>query len=236
MRRGCTNFRECLEMTVFSFAYGAMNGGSGTTPFKMVHEHTPQSFSIVPIYAACLRALSLAGLVALGACANQPSDHNHRASAPWQLQRGGSTNASAPNCVLASAPQPFVTGVGLDHVRVRIHSDGLVSLQSDHDPFDLAVRDQMGIQVKGHAPMLAPRVGSSPKELTFSSEMSAKLLEQLANGSWARIQVALVPRKEMLTAAYSLEGFDEALKSYRVCEVFRAKQEGNSPAYQSTHR
>lgn len=202
----------------------------------MIREHALLSFSTAPVYTASLRALLLASLVILAGCANQPSDHNHRASAPWQLQRGGATGANAPSCVLASAPQPFATGVGLDHVRVRIHSDGLVSLQSDHDPFDLTVRDQMGIQVKGHAPMLAPRLGSSPKELTFSPEISAELLEQLASSSWARIQVALVPRKEMLTAAYSLKGFDEALKSYRVCEVFRAKQEGDRSAYQSSHR
>jgi len=121
-------------------------------------------------------------------------------------------------------------------VQWRIHSNGLVSLQSDHDPFDLAVRDEMGVQVKGEAPVLAPRLGSSPKELTFSPQDSARLLDQLAKGSWARIQVALVPRKEMLTAAYSLKGFEEALRSYRMCEVFRAKQESETPAYESTRR
>lgn len=170
------------------------------------------------------------------ACASQPSDHNHRAGVPWQLQRTGATTSAPASCVLVSAPQPFATGAGLDHVRLRIHSDGLVSLQSDHDPFDLAVRDEMGVQVKGEPPVLAPRVGHSPKELTFTPQDSARLLDQLAQGSWARVQVALVPRKEMLTAAYSLKGFEEALRSYRMCEVFRAKQEGETPAYRSTRR
>lgn len=164
----------------------------------------------------------------LGGCAGPISNHDHPSEVAWQLQRGEATVTTPPSCALVSAPQTFATGVGLGHVRLRIHSNGLVSLQSDHDPFDLGVREQMGIQVKEHAPVLAPQAGSSPQELTFSPEDSARLLDQLARGTWARIQVALVPRKEMLTAAYSLNGFDEALRSYRVCEVFRAKQEGES--------
>lgn len=164
----------------------------------------------------------------LSACAGQMNNHDHPAEVSWQLQRGGATVTTPPSCALVSAPQSFATGVGLGHVRLRIHSDGLISLQSEHDPFDLAIRDQMGIQVKGQTPVLAPRIGNSPQELTFSPQDSARLLDQLASGTWARIQVALVPRKEMLTAAYSLKGFEEALRSYRVCEVFRAKQEGES--------
>lgn len=226
----------CQSPNVPAVAYGMTSNSNGTT--RVMTIRCQNTRSRVTILSRSRRSVgtTLAVSFVLAACASPPSDHNHRAGAPWQMQRGGATATMAASCVLVSAPQPFVTGVGLDHVRLRIHDDGLVSLQSEHDPFDLAVRDEMGVQVKGQTPVLAPRMGSSPKELTFSPQDSARLLDQLANGSWARIQVALVPRKEMLTAAYSLEGFEEALRSYRMCEVFRAKQQGESPAYTSTDR
>lgn len=215
-------------------AYGvAMLSGARTDPAMgtpIIHSAAHAKSALI----ARIHWLAAGAVLFLNACASTDQEHNHKADAPWLLQRRVATATAPPACTLISAPTAFSTGAGLDHVRIRIHSDGLLSLQSDHDPFDITVRDQMGVQVKGQAPVLAPRLGSSPREMTFSPADSAKLLEQFAEGKWARIQVALVPRKEMLTAAYSLKGFEEALRSYRMCEVFRAKQEGETPPFRST--
>jgi hypothetical protein len=170
----------------------------------------------------------LAALLGLCACAPNPISHHHNGTAAWQLERSADPHSGTASCALNSAATRFVTGAGVDYVRLVVHRGGLVSIQAEHDSFDLDVRTQMGIEVQGHGALTAPARGASSRELTYSSAESERLLEWFTTSDWARIQIALLPRKEMLTAPYSLEGFEDSLRAYRMCEVFRTVQQSRN--------
>lgn len=142
----------------------------------------------------------------------------------WHTERQVAQSNRTAACTLFSSARPFSSGAGLDQVRIIIHRNGIVSLQSTQDAFDTKIRAQIGVRVDDHAAMLAPKAGITPRELTFSAAESTKLIDQLKTGRVARIQVALAPRKELLSTTFSLDEFPEALQEYRMCEVVRAEQ------------
>ena len=142
----------------------------------------------------------------------------------WHTERMISPVDKSASCHLFSSARPFSSGAGLDHVRIVIHRNGLVSLRSSRDVFDTSIRNQIGIRVDDHAPKLAPSNSSNAKELTYSAPDSMQLLDQLKTGRIARIQVVLAPRKELLATTFALDSFPDALQEYRVCEVIREEQ------------
>lgn len=142
----------------------------------------------------------------------------------WHTERTISPIDKTASCHLYSSARPFSSGAGMDHVRLVIHRNGLVSLRSSRDAFDTTIHNQIGIRVDNHAPKLAFNKSSNAKELTFSTPDSTQLIDQLKTGRVARIQVVLAPRKELLATTFALDSFPDALQEYRVCEVMRAEQ------------
>ena len=141
----------------------------------------------------------------------------------WTLVKRQHSETKQSTCILASAPRALASGVGMDEIRVIIAQDGRITLTSSTEPFDLTALGQMGIRIDENAPFLSPSP-RSPTELTFSLQESQSLLSQMKAGRTARIQIALMPRKELLTGVYSLRGFETALTSYRMCEVLKARE------------
>lgn len=123
-----------------------------------------------------------------------------------------------------SRGQPFSSDAGSVQINIQIHDDGIVSLVADQSSFDPAVRQEMSIQVDGGTPALAPQMRANHRELTFNARDSARIVDELLSGKTVRAQFALAPRKELLTAVFSLDTFRDALREYRMCEVFRAQQ------------
>lgn len=163
-------------------------------------------------------------LIGLSACAQKQEAPDVRGQAQdWTLVKRLNHVTKVSYCVLTSSPRALASGVGMDEIRVLVAKDGRVMLTSSSEPFDLTALNQVGIRVDDHTPFLAPKP-HSPTELRYSSEDSDALLALMKRGRSARIQVALLPRKELLTGVYSLQNFEAALTTYRMCEVLRTEE------------
>lgn len=164
------------------------------------------------------------GMLAIGGCSLTNNSPRVESPAPdWNLLKRQHRETKQSTCILASSPRALASGVGMDEIRVIIAQDGRVTLTSSTEPFDLTALRQIGIRIDENAPFLSP-TPRSPTELTFSMQESDSLLSQMKAGKTARIQIALMPRKELLTGVYSLRGFEPALTSYRMCEVLKARE------------
>lgn len=164
------------------------------------------------------------GVLAIGGCAlNHTSPRVERPAPDWNLVKRQHRETKQSTCILASSPRALATGVGMDEIRVIIAQDGRITLTSSTGPFDVTALGQMGIRIDDNTPFLSPSP-RSPTELTFSMQESESLLSQMKAGRTARIQIALMPRKELLTGVYSLRGFESALTSYRMCEVLKSRE------------
>lgn len=164
------------------------------------------------------------GVLAIGGCAlTSNSPRVERPAPDWNLVKRQHSETKQSTCILASSPRALASGVGMDEIRIIIALDGRITLTSSTEPFDLTALGQMGVRIDENPPFLSP-TPRSPTELTFSTQESESLLSQMKAGRAARIQIALQPRKELLTGVYSLRGFELALTSYRMCEVLKARE------------
>lgn len=141
----------------------------------------------------------------------------------WKVDRAETRAPQPDDCVLSSSAKTYSTGAGTDQVRVQISEGGIVSLVTEQDPFDERALAQMGMRVDDQDAVLKPNLARS-RQLMFSPLQSAQLLEQMRTGNSLRIQIVLFPRQELLTGVYPLRGFENALLTYRMCEVMSAEQ------------
>lgn len=141
----------------------------------------------------------------------------------WTVDRADARTQPPDDCILSSSAKTYSTGAGTDQVRVQISEGGIVSLVTEQDPFDERALAQMGMRVDDQDAVLMPNLTRS-RQLMFSAPQSAQLLEQMRTGNNLRIQIVLFPRQELLTGVYPLRGFDNALLTYRMCEVMSAEQ------------
>jgi len=153
-----------------------------------------------------------------GLSALDPNQHE------WHIERRTTQSTKFASCALMSHEQTFSSDAGSVGIAIEIRNDGIISIVADQSSFDPAVQHEMGLQVDGGAPALAPQLRANHRELTFSASASNRILDELMVGKSLRAQFALSPRKELLTAVFSLEAFRDALREYRMCEVFRAQQ------------
>jgi hypothetical protein len=160
----------------------------------------------------------------LAACTQGQEAPNVHGQAPdWSLVKRLNHITKVSYCMLASSPRALASGLGMDEIRILVAKDGRVMLTSSSEPFDMTALHQMGIRIDGNTPFLAP-TPRSPTELSYSASVSEALLLQMKSGKSARIQIALMPRRELLTGIYSLQNFEPALTTYRMCEVLRAEE------------
>lgn len=142
----------------------------------------------------------------------------------WHIERYTTQTTKFASCALLSHEQTFSSDAGTVRINIQIRNDGIVSIVADQNSFDPAVQHEMSLQVDSGAPALAPQLRANHRELTFSASTSARIIDELMGGKTLRAQFALAPRKELLTAVFSLNTFRDALREYRMCEVFRAQQ------------
>lgn len=176
--------------------------------------------------SATARTLALIAFAAVigTACGTSSSVKKAENTNGWKLKQSPRSDNNGLICALSSPPKRYATGAGVDEERILVHADGTVSLRTVLDAFDTRAIRQIGISVDDRPAFLAPTpVGSH--ELRFTAQDSEALLEQMTAGRTARIQVALHPRKELLTGVYSLRGFEQALLNYRMCEVMDAERQ-----------
>lgn len=163
-------------------------------------------------------------IITLAACTPVQEAPNVQGQAPdWSLVKRLNHVTKISYCVLASSPRALASGLGMDEIRILVAKDGRVMLTSSSEPFDMTTLHQMGIRIDDNTPFLAP-TPRSPTELSYSASVSEVLLSQMRSGKSARIQIALMPRRELLTGVYSLQNFEPALTTYRMCEVLRAEE------------
>lgn len=167
--------------------------------------------------------LAFIGLLASG-CSTpglstfNPNEHE------WHIERRATQVTKFASCALMSHEQTFSSDAGSVRINIQIRNDGILSIVADQSSFDPAVQREMSLQVDGGTPALAPQLRANHRELTFSANASARIIDELIGGKTLRAQFALAPRKELLTAVFSLDTFRDALREYRMCEVFRAQQ------------
>lgn len=164
------------------------------------------------------------GIITLAACTSMQKAPNVQGQAPdWSLVKRLNHVTKVSYCILTSSPRALASGLGIDEIRILVAKDGRVMLTSSSEPFDMTALHQMGIRIDDNPPFLAP-TPRSPTELSYSATASEALLSQMKSGKSARIQIALMPRRELLTGVYTLQNFEPALTTYRMCEVLRADE------------
>jgi hypothetical protein len=161
--------------------------------------------------------------IVLSGCAGTSGGLHASAYDKWQVQKTIDRATRNTQCALLSPAKNYASGIGLDTVYIKVAQDGIVWLETRHDPFNKRATPYMGIKVDENPPVLGPVRTSNQRVLRFSPQDSERLLQQLAEGDLVKIQVSLHPRQEMITGRYSLEGFEDALLKYRVCEVMSAE-------------
>lgn len=139
---------------------------------------------------------------------------------PWKVEKQAQSTAGYDSCSLVSNPENFSSSYGISPIKILVEQDGLVRLQSSNDAFDLKALDQIGIRVDENAPVLKPSKDTTPQSLIFNEAASNKLLKQMEAGATVRVQVALLPKRELLSGAYSLTGFSDTYLEYKICRVF----------------
>lgn len=182
---------------------------------------------MAPKYWLALIGLLVGGCSVAGLNAFDPNQHE------WHIERRATHATKFASCALLTRAQTFSSDAGSVGINIQIHDDGIISLIADQSSFDPAVRHEMSIQVDSGSPALAPQMRSNHRELIFSARESARIIDELLRGKTLRAQFALAPRKELLTAVFSLDSFRDALHEYRMCEIFRAQQATTAAARQN---
>ena len=157
----------------------------------------------------------LAIVTGCGTVGSRDDGHDQEA---WRVEKLATEQGT--ECRMHSAPVRFTAAHGVDWVTVTVDHAGVIRLRARQDAFDRRAISQIGVRVNDSQPVLNPEPGTSAQELVFNKRESARLLDQLARGSTARVQVALAPSQELLSQPLDLRTFQEEYLKYKVCKVF----------------